>query len=328
MSRSNFGTKNMAKSRSRSGRSLSKSTRKRLSDLAKNRPRRADGRFKKSGGRSRSVSKKASRSLSAKTRRRLSDLAKKRPRRADGRFKKSPKRSTSRKSKSTRSRKARFTNEDYRELFRIFGIRNSKYAKERLHEQFKDAYLEAILDGYVVPQISPAVTFQVSALGFREPTLSSVLDHFYHTAPERLGCTKEVCVKSLEKFEMIGILPKSPEDVKLIIVNTPSEQKSLNARCWVCLYKSYREVFFQLNGRYPAADIDFDFVDRLVGAVTDEVSGSKSEADAEAYFADQAARLQERRQKIANLAAASPLLAIPAPPTPPSISPSSSLMSF
>jgi hypothetical protein len=175
-------------------------------------------------------------------------------------------------------------------LVEVFGLQGKRNAKQYLHDLYKDSYLEDVLEGHVRPLtmpsylMSPNVEYNFGAAGFREPTLKTVLDHFYYSAPQRLGCSKEVCVKALEKFEMIGIVPKSPEDVRTIILSYPSEQRSLNARCWVCLYKSYREVFNQLNGRYPAADIDFDFVEKIVGGTKDGEMGSKTEAEVDQFL--------------------------------------------
>lgn len=104
----------------------------------------------------------------------------------------------------------------------------------------------------------------------RKPTLNQVLKHFMDVIPEKVWCPRKMCGNVYEKHRKLGVLPKSVSDLELIL-SIPSEQKGLNARCWICLYRSYRELYRKMNGEYPvdAPDVSDDLADRFsVGGVT------------------------------------------------------------
>lgn len=270
----------MARSRSRSY-SLSAAERRRRSRRAKASPRKANGQFKRSTGRSRSTKRKSAsrsrsrRSVSRKSRlspagrRSLSRHAKNRPRRADGKFKKSRSRSASKKSRKSRSRsrKARFTAAEYREILEVLGMRNTKAARKRLHDLYSDDYLIDVLDGLIVPgkeRVAPgrylplsspaAPSPHVMVGGVKEPTAKAVIYEFKMLSPRDVGCDKDTFVKSQDKFENIRRIPKSSKDLDSVFA-IESEREPNKAKCWIALFRAYRNVFAELNGRFPSSDV-------------------------------------------------------------------------
>jgi hypothetical protein len=111
----------------------------------------------------------------------------------------------------------------------------------------------------------------------KHPEFKRVLDHFRDVLPEQVWCPKRICGSVLEKHRELGILPKSVADLELILRN-PSEQKGIRARCWICLYRSYRELYRKLNGEYPvdAPDVSDDFADRFTPAASHATSSEES----------------------------------------------------
>lgn len=270
----------MARSRSRSY-SLSAAERRRRSRRAKASPRKANGQFKRSTGRSRSTKRKSAsrsrsrRSVSRKSRlspagrRSLSRHAKNRPRRADGKFKKSRSRSASKKSRKSRSRsrKARFTAAEYREILEVLGMRNTKAARKRLHDLYSDDYLIDVLDGLIVPgkeRVAPgrylplsspaAPSPHVMVGGVKEPTAKAVIYEFKMLSPRDVGCNKDEFVRAQDMFQNIRRIPKSSKDLDSVFA-IESERQPGRAACWIALFRAYRNVFAELNGRFPSSDV-------------------------------------------------------------------------
>ena len=108
--------------------------------------------------------------------------------------------------------------------------------------------------------------------GQLHPSFSEVLDLFLFRAPEDIACPKEVCYETVRRaFEQYGVYPKTVADLELIF-SVPSQRAALTARCWVCLYRAFRQRFMELNGIYPGPDVPNGFGE------SEGVAGSRQEA--------------------------------------------------
>lgn len=139
----------------------------------------------------------------------------------------------------------------------------------------------------------------------REPEFKRVLDHFMDVLPEQVWCPRRMCGSVYEKHRELGILPKSVADLELIF-SIPSEQKGVNARCWICLYRAYRDLYKNLNGVYPAhaPDVSDDFAGSKLGYVSEESSVSYGRELSPAVKMSEVAYLKEQRAKLKNYCSA------------------------
>lgn len=94
---------------------------------------------------------------------------------------------------------------------------------------------------------------------FQEPTYEAVLSHFVMLGPKNIGCSREQFARGLNLIKAVRKIPKSPEDLKVIFAAAKDEALPGKRECWIALYRSYREEFARLNGRYPANDVPDDF---------------------------------------------------------------------
>jgi hypothetical protein len=95
----------------------------------------------------------------------------------------------------------------------------------------------------------------------------AVLKEFSDSIPEQVWCPKRNCAelirKVVQKHGVLGIVPKTPADLQVIFMN-PSERQGLNARCWICLYRAYRKLYYKKNGVYPGPDVSDDMADQFI----------------------------------------------------------------
>lgn len=206
-------------------------------------------------------------------------------RKRNGQFRKSPvrkSRSVSRRRTASRSRSrsvSRLSTKDSAKLRKLLGIRKN----ERIADFINMAQAKKLLKDLERKQSrsrSASKNRSGGGGGKRQvvngkiiPTFKEVLDLFFRKMEDKKWCPKEVCLSVLEKFEHIRMLPQSPADLELIFSVGSTERKSINARCWICLYRAFRQRFHELNGHYPAADVDDDFANRFTQTGASDAEG-------------------------------------------------------
>jgi len=171
------------------------------------------------------------------------------------------------KSRSKSKSRAGLTAKEEKTLARRLGI-----TVEQLRSWTKAASRRRLSESIAKKEKQRRASYRRYKSRKQDPSLARVLKHFYEVLPEELRCRKSQCRPLYEKHRKIGILPKSVADLELIFSNA-SEREDLNARCWICLYRAYRDLYYRLNKEYPGPDVSDDFADQFSVSVVSVESG-------------------------------------------------------